>query len=40
VIAADASTWIAFLQGSAGKDTQLLIKVPEDPPVMMNLPQH
>jgi predicted nucleic acid-binding protein len=35
VIAADTSTWIAFLEGSVGKDTQLLDKALEDRQVVM-----
>jgi len=30
MIAADTSTWVAFLEGGAGKDTQLLDKALED----------
>jgi predicted nucleic acid-binding protein len=35
VIAADTSTWIAFLEGAAGKDVQLLDKALEDRQVVM-----
>jgi predicted nucleic acid-binding protein len=35
MIAADTSTWIAFLEGSNGKDTQLLDKALEDRQVLM-----
>jgi predicted nucleic acid-binding protein len=35
VIAADTSTWIAFLQGDAGEDAQLLDKALEDRQVLM-----
>jgi hypothetical protein len=35
MIAADTSTWIAFLEGSAGKDVQLLDKALEDRQVWM-----
>lgn len=35
MIAADTSTWVAFLEGSAGKDTQLLDKALEDRQVLM-----
>jgi len=35
VIAADTSTWIAFLQGHAGEDAQLLDNALEDRQVLM-----
>jgi predicted nucleic acid-binding protein len=35
VIAADTSTWVAFLQGDGGKDTELLDKALEDRQVLM-----
>jgi predicted nucleic acid-binding protein len=35
VIAADTSTWIAFLQGAEGEDAQLLDKALEDRQVLM-----
>lgn len=35
MIAADTSTWIAFLQGDSGKDVQLLDKALEDRQVVM-----
>ena len=35
MIAADTSTWIAFLQGDSGKDVQLLDKALEDRQVLM-----
>jgi predicted nucleic acid-binding protein len=35
MIAADTSTWIAFLQGASGKDVQLLDKALEDRQVLM-----
>jgi len=35
VIAADTSTWVAFLEGGAGRDTQLLDKALEDRQVLM-----
>jgi predicted nucleic acid-binding protein len=35
VIAADTSTWIAFLQGDGGEDAQLLDKALEDRQVLM-----
>jgi len=35
VIAADTSTWIAFLEGSAGKDVKLLDRALEDRQVVM-----
>jgi predicted nucleic acid-binding protein len=35
LIAADTSTWIAFLQGDNGEDTQLLDKALEDRQVLM-----
>jgi predicted nucleic acid-binding protein len=35
LIAADTSTWIAFLQGDSGNDTQLLDKALEDRQVLM-----
>lgn len=35
MIAADTSTWIAFLQGDPGEDTQLLDKALEDRQVLM-----
>ena len=35
MIAADTSTWIAFLQGDAGEDAQLLDKALEDRQVLM-----
>ncbi|HEX4138190.1 MAG TPA: hypothetical protein VHY84_26510 [Bryobacteraceae bacterium] len=35
MIAADTSTWIAFLQGDRGKDAQLLDKALEDRQVLM-----
>ena len=35
MIAADTSTWIAFLQGAAGEDTQLLDRALEDRQVLM-----
>jgi predicted nucleic acid-binding protein len=35
VIAADTSTWIAFLQGDSGEDAQLLDKALEDRQVLM-----
>jgi predicted nucleic acid-binding protein len=35
MIAADTSTWIAFLQGDPGKDVQLLDKALEDRQVLM-----
>jgi len=35
MIAADTSTWIAFLEGSKGQDAQLLDKALEDRQVVM-----
>ena len=35
MIAADTSTWIAFLEGNPGKDTQLLDKALQDRHVLM-----
>src|SRR5713101_910428 len=35
MIAADTSTWIAFLQGDGGKDAQLLDRALEDRQVLM-----
>jgi uncharacterized protein with PIN domain len=35
MIAADTSTWIAFLEGSKGEDVQLLDKALEDRQVLM-----
>jgi hypothetical protein len=35
MIAADTSTWIAFLEGSKGEDTQLLDKALEEQQVFM-----
>ena len=35
MIAADTSTWIAFLQGDAGEDAQLLDRALEDRQVLM-----
>jgi predicted nucleic acid-binding protein len=35
MIAADTSTWIAFLEGKAGEDLQLLDKALEDQQVLM-----
>ena len=35
MIAADTSTWIAFLQGESGEDSQLLDKALEDRQVLM-----
>jgi predicted nucleic acid-binding protein len=35
MIAADTSTWVAFLEGSGGEDTQLLDKALEDRQVVM-----
>ncbi len=35
MIAADTSTWIAFLDGSAGEDTQMLDKGARTPAVIM-----
>lgn len=35
MIAADTSTWIAFLQGASGEDTRLLDKALEDRQVLM-----
>jgi predicted nucleic acid-binding protein len=35
MIAADTSTWIAFFEGGAGEDTQLLDKALEDRQVVM-----
>jgi predicted nucleic acid-binding protein len=35
MIAADTSTWIAFLEGERGEDTQLLDKALEDRQVLM-----
>jgi predicted nucleic acid-binding protein len=35
MIAADTSTWVAFLEGGAGEDTQLLDKALEDRQVVM-----
>lgn len=35
MIAADTSTWIAFLEGSAGNDTSMLDKALEDRQVVM-----
>jgi predicted nucleic acid-binding protein len=35
MIAVDTSTWIAFLQGESGKDTQLLDRALEDRQVLM-----
>ena len=35
MIAADTSTWVAFLEGATGKDTQLLDKALEDRRVLM-----
>lgn len=36
MIAADTSTWIAFLQGDSGEDVQLLDKALEDRQVLMS----
>ncbi len=38
MIAADTSTWIAFLQGEAGEDTDLLDRALEDRQVLMAPP--
>ncbi len=38
MIAADTSTWIAFLEGGAGKDVELLDKALEDRQVLMPPP--
>jgi predicted nucleic acid-binding protein len=35
VIAADTSTWVAFLEGSAGEDVELLDRTLEDRQVLM-----
>jgi len=35
MIAADTSTWVAFLEGSGGEDTQLLDRALEDRQVLM-----
>ena len=35
MIAADTSTWVAFLEGSGGEDTQLLDKALADRQVLM-----
>jgi len=35
MIAADTSTWVAFLEGGAGKDAQLLDKALEDRQLVM-----
>jgi hypothetical protein len=35
MIAADTSTWIAFLEGSTGRDVQLLDKALEERQVLM-----
>lgn len=35
MIAADTSTWVAFLEGGGGEDTQLLDKALEDRQVLM-----
>src|SRR5690348_15876186 len=35
MIAADTSTWVAFLEGAAGEDTRLLDKALEDRQVVM-----
>jgi hypothetical protein len=35
MIAADTSTWIAFLEGSAGRDVQLLDKALEERRVLL-----
>ena len=35
MIAADTSTWVAFLEGGAGEDAQLLDKALEDRQVVM-----
>jgi len=35
MIAADTSTWVAFLEGGVGEDTQLLDKALEDRQVVM-----
>jgi len=35
MIAADTSTWVVFLEGSAGEDTQLLDKALKDRQVVM-----
>jgi predicted nucleic acid-binding protein len=35
VIAADSSTWVAFLQGDGGEDSQLLQKALQDRQVLM-----
>jgi len=35
MIAADTSTWVAFLEGSGGKDTELLDQALEDRQVLM-----
>ena len=35
MIAADTSTWVAFLQGGTGEDTQILDKALEDRQVVM-----
>jgi predicted nucleic acid-binding protein len=35
VIAADSSTWVAFLQGDSGEDSQLLQKALKDRQVLM-----
>jgi predicted nucleic acid-binding protein len=35
MIAADTSTWVAFLEGGVGKDTQLLDKALEDRQLVM-----
>lgn len=35
MIAADTSTWVAFLEGGAGRDTELLDKALQDSQVLM-----
>lgn len=35
MIAVDTSTWLAFLEGGGGKDTQVLDKALEDRQVLM-----
>jgi len=35
VIAADTSTWVAFLEGNSGEDVQLLDRALEDRHVVM-----
>ncbi len=35
MIAADTSTWIAYLQGNSGEDTELLFRALEDRQVLM-----